>query len=483
MSPKCSRRSVLKGASVSAALFGLSGVAEQLSAAEIATRYDFKPKSRNAPVGEARGIHPGRVVWAHDPEAARWSGHVAATSGHWWMDTSTNQQRVDTMLSGTLRGLTGAASDDEAWAKIFAHYNARARGSHQEYVPGELVAVKVNLNNSSAEAPGNIVNVSPQVALAMVRQLVHRARVRPADIIVYDARRNIYPALLTKVWDEFPKVRFVQWDAPAPPQPRNPGYGDYRGLEQADWVEGVSYSVNQNEYYDAKLIPKQIKDATYLVNVALLKAHSYPYSAAEGGDEGQTGVTMTGKNHFGSIKGTPELHGAINTNRQGTPHAYSPIVDLAASPTLGSKTILYVLDGLYCARRHQSYPLHFPNPPFNNKVTPYENSEWPSSLLASMDGVALDSVGLDILYSQTKNNLDEYGHPRIVIRENADDYLQEMAVPDHPPSGTKYMQAGRPITSLGVFEHWDSDATRQYSRNRDPQGGRGIELIYLPAKL
>jgi uncharacterized protein (DUF362 family) len=480
MSPKCSRRSILKRAGVSAALLGLPGVAVRLSAAEIATRYDFKPRSRNAPVGEARGIHPGRVVWAHDPQAARWSGHVTATNGHWWMDTSTDQQRVDAMLSGTLKSLTGAPSDDDAWTNIFAYYNNRVRGPHRGYVPGESVAVKVNLNNSSAEGPGNIVNVSPQVTLAMVRQLVRRARVRPTDIIVYDARRNIYPALLTKVWGEFPEVRFVQWDAPAAPQPRNPAYGDYRGLEQANWVEGVSYSVNQNEYYDAKLIPKQIKDATYLVNVALLKAHSYPYSPAEGGDEGQTGVTMTGKNHFGSIKGTPELHGAINTNRQGTPHAYSPIVDLAASPNLGAKTILYVLDGLYCARRHQSFPLHFPNPPFNNRVTPYENSEWPSSLLASMDGVALDSVGLDILYSQTKNNEDEHGHPRIVIRENADDYLHEMALPDHPPSGTKYTQAGKPITSLGVFEHWDSDASRKYSRNRDPKGGRGIELIYLP---
>ncbi|MGA2216810.1 MAG: hypothetical protein ABSG51_01900, partial [Terracidiphilus sp.] len=217
-------------------------------------------------------------------------------------------------------------------------------------------------------------------------------------------------------------------------------------------------------------------------NVALMKAHSYPYAAAEGGDEGQTGVTMTGKNHFGSIKGTPELHGAINTNRLGTPHAYSPIVDLAACPHLGAKTILFVLDGLYCARRHQSFPLHFPNPPFNNKVVPYENPEWPSSLLASLDGVALDSVGLDILYSQTKNNEDEHGHPRIVIRENADDYLHEMAQPENPPSGTAYILGGKPVTSLGVFEHWDSDVTRQYSRNKDARNGTGIELIYLPAK-
>lgn len=188
---------------------------------------------------------------------------------------------------------------------------------------------------------------------------------------------------------------------------------------------------------------------------------------------------MTGKNQFGSIKGTPELHEAINTNLKGSPHAYSPIVDLAASPNLGAKTILYVLDGLYCARRHQSFPLHFPNPPFNNPVEPYSNVNWPSSVLASLDGVALDSVGLDILYSQTENNLDENHHPRIMIRENADDYLQEEALADHPPSGTAYRQNGRPVSSLGVFEHWNSDTSRQYSRNKDAKNGKGIELKYI----
>jgi hypothetical protein len=45
-----------------------------------------------------------------------------------------------------------------------------------------------------------------------------------------------------------------------------------------------------------------------------------------------------------------------------------------------------------------------------------------------------------------------------------------------------YVQNGKPVTSFGVFEHWDSDATRQYSRNLDPRNGKGIELIYLPAK-
>jgi hypothetical protein len=96
--------------------------------------------------------------------------------------------------------------------------------------------------------------------------------------------------------------------------------------------------------------------------------------------------------------------------------------------------------------------------------------------------VALDSVGLDILYSQTKNNDDPQNgnHPRIMIRENADDYLREMALAPNPPSKTVYLQGGKRVSSLGVFEHWDTDGTRQYSRNLDPRNGKGIELLYLP---
>jgi uncharacterized protein (DUF362 family) len=450
-----------------------------IAAAEISTRYDFQPKQRNVPLGVARGVYPGRVVWARDPKAAHWTGHIESTTDQWWMESSNDQPRVDAMLSATLQKLTGAATDDEAWKIIFHYYNSHARAlEHTGYRAGEIVAIKVNLNNSGVQGPGNVVNVSPQVALAMVRELVNHAHVPPANIVIYDVRRNIYPGMLTKIWSEYKDVRFIQSDPPDPAQPKNAAYGNYHGLEAAQWVEGVSYSANA--YHDAKLIPQQIKDATYLVNLALMKAHSYPYASSEGGDEGQTGITMTGKNHFGSIKGTPELHWAINTNQGATPHAYSPIVDLSASPNLGAKTILYVLDGLYCARRHQSYPLHFPNAPFNNRVEPYANTDWPSSILASLDGVALDSVGLDILLSQTKNNLDANNHPRIMIRENADDYLQEEALADHPPSGTAYRQNGKPVTSLGVTEHWDNDLSRQYSRNKDSRGGKGIELIYLP---
>jgi hypothetical protein len=97
-----------------------------------------------------------------------------------------------------------------------------------------------------------------------------------------------------------------------------------------------------------------------------------------------------------------------------------------------------------------------------------------------MDGVALDCVGLDIYHSQIENNNDTTGHSRMLLRNNADNYLLEMALANNPPSGTKYIQHGKPLSSLGVYEHWDSDSTRKYSRNLDRLKGKGIELIYLP---
>jgi hypothetical protein len=473
------RREILKATAASLALAGIPGALENPALAELLTKYNYAPKQRNAPLGIARGIYPGRVVWARDPKAAHWGGNRESVSEQWWMDASTDQHRVDSMVSLLIQRITGAKTDDEAWGAIFNYYGQRYKGTNKNsYRQGEIVAVKVNLNNSKPVVPTNLVNVSPQVTLAVVRQLVRHAGVAPRDIVVYDAQRDIYPGLLNKIWREYKDVRFVQRGVPDPEHQAHPAYGKIYGLEQAQWVQGQTYSANH--YDNARFIPQQIKDTTYIVNVALVKGHSYPYAAAEGGDEGQTGVTLTGKNHFGSIKGPSELHAIINTNQGGTSHAYSPIVDLSASPNLGAKTILYLLDGLYCARRHMSYPLHFPNAPFFNRVEPYENPEWPASILASLDGVALDSAGLDILYSQTMNNLDENGHPRIMIRENAEDYLMEEALAENPPSGTPYRQNGKPVASLGVFEHWNNETDRHYSRNLDPANGKGIELIYLP---
>ncbi len=461
----------------------LPGVSEAGPVADI-THWAWKPQAANTPIGIARGINPGRVVWTRDPLATQWAGNWQTNSDQWWAEKNTDQSRVDAMVSATLRKLTSAASDEAAWQALFNFYQ-QARGFEVKgYQPGEVVAVKINLNNSAANKADNLIDASPHMVLAMVRQLVEKAHVAPKDILVYDARRPIYPALLTQVWAVYKDVRFLQQDAPTAQQ-KTLGKSDPLPLEGAKWVPGMTYSVNNPTFVLAKNIPQQIMDAKYIVNLALLKLHAYPamaeYQYMEKGDDGQIALTMAGKNHFGSIQGTSELHVPINTMQDGKPGAYSPLVDLAASPNLGAKTVLYMLDGLYAGRRWKSYPVHLPNPPFNNKVEPYANPEWPACVLASLDGVAIDSVGLDIMNSQSKNNLlPNSTISRILIRENADDYLHDMAVPEKAPSKVVYTQDGKPITSLGTHEHWDGNLTRKYSRNLDHVNGKGIELLYLP---
>jgi len=445
--------------------------------------YSWQPGASNQPVGIARGIFPGRVVMYRNPEATRWAGNWKKDEDQWWLDKNTDVEKVSEMLSITLKKLTGTKNEVECWNKIFKYYNHNSKGlKDRGYQPNEIVAIKINLNNSSGKKSDNLIDASPQMTLAMVRELVNNAHVPQNKIFVYDARRTISPAILTEVWREFKDVRFVQEREAMADQPINPGYGNHHGLEISDWAEGVQYS--SGNFREAKLIPRQMIEATYLINLALLKVHSYPYNYMEDKGEGETAVSLSAKNHFGSIKAPWELHNSINPTREAKKNAYSPLVDMAASPNLGAKTILFVIDGLYCGRKWHSYPIHFPNPPFNNKVTPYENPEWPACVLASLDEVAIESVGVDIMYAQSKNNVEPSYHnvPRILFRDNADDFLFEMATPDNAPSGTKYMQGGIPVKSLGVHEHWDNDLTMRYSRNLDPKKGKGIEFIYIPIK-
>ena len=440
--------------------------------------FTWQPGVSNQPVGIAKGIYPGRVVMSRYPEACKWKGRWQLEEDQWFLPENTDIDKVRKMVSATICKLTGAKNDKDAWKKIFEYHNGGKGG----YKPGQVVAVKVNLNNAKArEKASNMSDTAPQMILAMVEQLVKGAGVDPKDIIIYDGRRPIAAEILNIIWGEYPDVKFVQDDPGIRDyQPVNPKTGDYSLLQKPEWVEGVEFSHGQ--FSGAKLIPKQIFDADYIVNLAMLKLHSYPYNYMEMGDEGQTAVTMTAKNHAGSVRAPWEMHHFLNTQQDGKPHAYSPLVDLNASPNLGAKTILYVLDGLYCGRKHGTYPIHFPNAPFYNKVDEYENPEWPACFLASLDEVALESVGLDLLYAQSLNNTEPgfYNVPRILVRNNASDYLIEMADPQNAPSGVKYMQGGKPVESLGVFEHWDSPETMRYSRNLDPKNGKGIEFIYIP---
>jgi uncharacterized protein (DUF362 family) len=197
-------------------------------------------------------------------------------------------------------------------------------------------------------------------------------------------------------------------------------------------------------------LPRQVTEATYLINMALLRPH------------GMAGVTLTAKNHFGSVHFPDDggwsprsLHNSVlRTQPMGS---YNALVDLIGHRHLGAKTMLFVLDGLYTAEHNEGSVIRWAS----------FGDHWASSMLMSQDPVAIDSVALDLLRSE----------PRATqVRGHADNYLHEAAQASKPPSGTVYRpEGGAALASLGAHEHWNNAAERKYSRNLGAK--EGIELI------
>lgn len=118
----------------------------------------------NSPMGIARGIHPGRVAWAHDAKAAAWDGHGL------YSDADNNSQtRVDDMMEGIVMSLTTADTPAGAWDQLFRTFNQKRGKGNVGYRKGEKVAVKINLNDNGGS---NIIDATPQSVLALLHQLV-----------------------------------------------------------------------------------------------------------------------------------------------------------------------------------------------------------------------------------------------------------------------------------------------------------------------
>lgn len=394
----------------------------------------------NTPMGVAKGIFPGRVVWVYDRAATPWDG----STGNWWSDTGTSQASVDGMVSRAIRSLTGTGDDAAAWAALFRHYNQTHGRGEVGYQPGEKIAIKINCNNTTHYGDSdNQVDASPHMVLSLLRQLVNQAGVPQNLITVYEApntapTRIIPNRVFNKCRAEFPNVVFADCVGT-------------NGRTLVQWTNNVlSYAVT-NAWPDGspcgRNLPTCVRQATYLINLALMKGHN------------TAGVTLTAKNHYGSINSRE--HWYIRTADRTMP-LYNPLVDLTGHKDLGGKTILFMIDALYGASDVGNTPAKFQLPPFNNA--------WSSSLFVSQDPIAIDSVGLDFLNS-------EFGSQAFMNK--CDNYLHEGAQANNPPSGRFYDPEGdgTRLASLGVHEHWNDVYRRQYSRNLGT--GNGIELVYV----
>jgi hypothetical protein len=414
----------------------------------------FKPgEGANNPIGDGKGIYPGRVVWTRDANATSWDG----STGRWWDDAYSDQKAIARMTSRSLQALTGRKNDRQAWDALFRDFNQTRKLGRLGYRRGEKIAIKINCNQDrSAEwgvppppRPGGRTRPplnglpSPHLVAALVAQLIE-AGVPGEDILLYEVAvgRTIGQPIAGRIRANsgrgFQAVRFLV----------NNDYGHAGRITPVpDKANPIQFAAKAlSEAY----LPQQVTEAKYMINLALLRPH------------GMAGVTLTAKNHFGSIH-FPEggwlpapLHPHIlRTQAMGS---YNPLVELIGHPHLGGKTMLYMLDGIYSAEHNEGNVFRFAS----------LGDDWASSLLVSQDPVAIDSVGLDILSAEPKATQ---------VRGNADNFLHEAAQAAKPPSGTIYRPAkdAPALACLGVHEHWNNATDRKYSRNLGRK--QGIELL------
>jgi len=413
----------------------------------------------NAPVGVAKGIYPGRVVWAHNPDATDWGG---PGDGHWWESIHTNQAVVDQMMARAIRTLAGETNSAAAWDKLFKHFNKTHGRGNVGYESGEKILVKVNfvgciqvwsrrevVNVEDYNLRGrDYMNTSPQMIIALLRQLVNEVGAKQADVTVGDTLcyfPNEYYDMCRK---EFPEVRYLEF------------LGKFG--RTAAKPSSVPFYWSTPDAADKKTdyVPQSYVEASYLINLANLKSHN-----------DQAGITLCAKNHYGSLARKParfagyyDMHKDLPFNTPGMGH-YRTLVDLMGHKHLGGKTILYLIDGLYAGKHaKERAPRKWKSPPFNG--------DWTSSLFASQDPVAIDSVGFDFL----RTEWDDAPH-----RSGTVDYLVEAALANDPPSGTFYDPNHKGnvarLESLGAHETWSNTKDKQYSRNLGT--GKGIELVKL----
>ena len=409
-----------------------------------------------APIGKAKGIHPGRVVWVHDPEATNWNG---PGNGHLWQDEHTNPAVCDQMMSKALRSLTGESTDAKAWDALFRYYNNGRGKGDVGYKRGEKVTIKVNfvgfIRTTDAVNPEtyalqgwvDYMNTAPQIIAALLRQLTEVAGVKQSDIAVGDTLAYFAKDYYDMLHKQFPDVTYIDCKGAA---------GRTRtGPSSVPFHWSCDTQASKLDY-----VPTVFVEAEYLINLANLKAHP------------SAGVTLCAKNHYGSLIRLPYERGYYDMHKDFHKDTgrYRTLVDLMGHSQIGGKTVLYLIDGLYGGVHYaEQLPRRFQSAPFNN--------DWTSSLLASQDPVAIDSVGVDILQAETP--IHKYSR-----MGGTDDYLHEAALADNPPSGTFYDPDHKGdvvrLASLGVHEHWNNPNDRQYSRNLGKE--EGIELVKVTAE-
>jgi hypothetical protein len=434
----------------------------------------------NVPIGVARGIFPGRVVWDRNPDATNEDCRNSSFGDAYYLPKNTNMAVVDGMVQTSLLKLTGRSTIREAWDALFVHFNTKQGKGAIGYRAGEKIFIKTNGIGSTVvdSSNHNIMDLtsyveartSPQPVLALLRGLINDYGIPQENVSVGDPQRDIQ----NEYWDlwhtEFPNVKYIchkggQGRTIAVNGTKPSVFFSDRGavLRSGSWSDmSVGSPVYQDTLYAV------IEEADYLIYVGALKVHE------------RAGITLIGKLDFGShVRGNAmHMHMGLvnpdgfspvgNKNSRFGYSKYRVLVDLMGHKKLGGNAMLYLVDGLWGGAGANLKPVKFKIAPFNN--------DWPSLILLSQDPIALESVCYDILKAEFTADKHAESYPQMV---GVDDHLHQAADSANWPEGVRYdpENDGTAMGSLGVHEHWNNAIAMQYSRNLGI--GNGIELLNL----
>lgn len=435
----------------------------------------------NQPFGKAQGVNPGRVVWIWNPEATNENCTTNFSTKDWyWKPENTNGKVVGSMFRNALNKLCNKSKVSESWNLMFHSFNIKKKKSNKGYSRGEKIFIKINQGTSrwllsqedkdkgyyypetlKPEETRRITSLAPTetgpyIVLELLRELVNEMGISQSDIAVGDPMTDIYGHNYDIWVKEFPGVSYIDKFSAS--------HGRTLVYPTTNDLLFYSDKTQQDKLFDI------IEKADYLINAANLKPHL------------TAGISLTAKNHFGSQARATAMHLHYSLPGRGNTgyHKYRVLVDLMGSKYLGQNTLLYMVDGLFGGGASETKgPVKYFMAPFNN--------DWCNSIFLSQDQVALESVCFDFLRTEwnginkhnSANNSSE-NHPNW---NGVDDYLHQAADSSNWPEGIMYDpdNSGKPLSSLGVHEHWNNPEQKQYTRNLGLKNG--IELVSIPDSL
>jgi hypothetical protein len=275
--------------------------------------------------------------------------------------------------------LAGVSSVAQAWQNLIP-----------SYATGKAIAIKVNFNNCRwCESSELAIDALIQPINAIVRGLDQAySSFDRRDIWVLEATVGLNsPVSHRQIPQRFKNgslysdVRFFDLDCS-----ETAGYSSTDPTAAIEWHPPAGIPTPS-----AAQVSDVLVNAAYVINMPIMKAHV------------GAGVTLSFKNHCGSIARPDLLHDWILTSGtyfSGT--SYNPLVDIYRNEHISSKTVLTIGDGLF-----GNYKDNIGKP---SPWTTFGN-EAPNSLFFSTDPVAVDCVLCDVLNAER------------TVSDMSDDYL------------------------------------------------------------